>query len=405
MMPALKSVRQSSVPSGGEICQAFIDDDSSRQVVSEVLGEQSGISAAIETGGVAAALRQLKPDSSPRLLIVDIAEGDDAASDIAALMSVADPSTRVIAIGGVNDISLFRDLLAVGVADYVVKPIDRRVLALAVMGALRAGRPAEQTQKLGKVGVFFGTRGGIGATTAAVNTAWLIGQEQKKRTALVDLDLHFGTIALNLAFDPGSGLREALERPERIDDLFIDRAMHKQSDSFYILSAEESLVDTLLFDPASLRVLLSALQQKFDVVLIDLPRGMTPLQRHVLSAADHLIVVSELSLPGIRDACRIKRFLSDTASLAKLSFVAGGSPAPKGARVSDADFEKTVGQKLAFSLPFDQKAAAAAAATGKPIVAAARAAEVTKMYRRIAVEIAGEPAGNGSVPFWKRFRR
>ncbi len=123
MMPALKSVRQSSVPSGGEICQAFIDDDSSRQVVSEVLGEQSGISAAIETGGVAAALRQLKPDSSPRLLIVDIAEGDDAASDIAALMSVADPSTRVIAIGGVNDISLFRDLLAVGVADYVVKPI------------------------------------------------------------------------------------------------------------------------------------------------------------------------------------------------------------------------------------------------------------------------------------------
>src|SRR5207248_10519514 len=92
--------------------------------------------------------------------------------------------------------------------------------------------------RLGQVIGFTGSRGGVGTTTTAVSCAWLIAEERSERVALVDLDLHFGTIALKLDTDPGSGLCEALEQASRIDSLFIDRAMVKVSENLRVLAAE-----------------------------------------------------------------------------------------------------------------------------------------------------------------------
>src|SRR5262249_56873075 len=109
---------------------------------------------------------------------------------------------------------------------------------------------------LGHVMVFIGSGGGVGATTMAVSCAWLLASERHERTALVDLDLHFGTAALKLDLDPGGGLCEALEQPSRIDSLFIERAMIKVTDNLRVLAAEHSATQHLTVDAGAIDTLL-----------------------------------------------------------------------------------------------------------------------------------------------------
>ena len=134
--------------------------------------------------------------------------------------------------------------------------------------------------------VFVGSRGGVGTTTTAVSCAWLLAEERGERIALVDLDLHFGTIALKLDTDPGSGLCEALEQPSRIDSLFIERAMVKVTDNLRVLAAEASAAQHLIVDAGAVDMLLYELRRKFARIVVDLPRGATPIQRVVLGRGE-----------------------------------------------------------------------------------------------------------------------
>src|SRR5262249_46081449 len=150
-----------------------------------------------------------------------------------------------------------------------------------------------------------GARGGVGTTTMAISTAWLLVNEFKLRTALVDLDLHFGNLALSLDLEPGRGLREALENPERTDSLLLASAMVTEGDKLPILATEESLEERLMFDGTAVAPLLSALSQDYDCLIVDLPRSLDSIGRQVIALADSTIVVTDLSLSALRDSVRL----------------------------------------------------------------------------------------------------
>ena len=74
-------------------------------------------------------------------------------------------------------------------------------------------------------------RGGVGASTLVTSLAWTFASDRKMSTALLDLDVHFGTGALALDLEPGRGLTDAIDNPSRIDGLFIERAMIRANDN------------------------------------------------------------------------------------------------------------------------------------------------------------------------------
>jgi pilus assembly protein CpaE len=251
-----------------------------------------------------------------------------------------------------------------------------------------------------------GARGGVGTTTAAVNTAWLLAQEAGRHTALVDLDLYFGTVALALDLDPGRGLREALEQPSRIDSLFIERAMVRQGERLAVLSAEEPVQDDAAFDASAVDILLHELRQKFDWVVVDLPRGVSLTQRVALAAASHVVLVCEPTLAGLRDAIRIGTMVKESAPQARLIVVESGAGSHAGKpSVSRKDFEGGLGRAIDAVLPHDPKAAAAAANAGKALSAVASGSALVKALRKLAGELAGPPAAARRAPFWKKLGR
>jgi pilus assembly protein CpaE len=333
-----------------------------------------------------AALRRIRSGSTPRILLIDLGESTAPIAEVSAARAVGGVDLKLVVLGTVNDVALFRDLLSAGASDYLVKPSTRDALA-AVLEKTSAAVGATP-DGLGQVFVFLGSRGGVGATTCAVSCAWLMAAERRERVALVDFDLHFGTVALKLDLDPGSGLCEALEQPSRIDSLFIERAMIKVSDNLRVLAAEASTAQHVAVDAGAVDMLLHELRRKFVRVVVDLPRGVSPMHRVVLAAASQVVVFCEHSLAGLRDTIRLQTLMREQAPQARLWLVGAGASGER-APIGKNEFEKGVGKSLDATLCYDPKSASAAANSGQPLPAAAPRSAIIRELRQLTALLVG----------------
>jgi pilus assembly protein CpaE len=252
---------------------------------------------------------------------------------------------------------------------------------------------------------FVGARGGVGTTTLAVSTAWLLAHEFKLRTALIDLDLHFGNLALTLDLEPGRGLREALENPERTDSLLLASAMVTEGDKLPILATEEPLEEQLLFDAGAVAPLLSALSQDYDCIVVDLPRTFDSMARQVISLADATVVVTDLSLSALRDSVRIIDLAKALESRVKPLLVANQVGADHRGEIGRAEFERGVGGGVDHAVPFDVKAVTAAAHNGKAIPDAAGNSKAASELRKLAARLAGREEEKPKTGLLSRFKK
>jgi pilus assembly protein CpaE len=334
------------------------------------------------------ALRRLREGESPRVLILDLSDSAAPIAELSAARTVGGEDLKIVALGVVNDVALFRDLLAAGATDYVVKPVSREALAAALE---KRSSTSAAGSGLGQVIAFIGSRGGVGTTMTAVSCAWVLAEKHNQPTALLDLDLHFGTVALKLDTDPGSGLSDALEQPSRIDSLFVERAIVKVSENLCILAAEAAMSQPLAIDPGAIDVLLYELRRKFAWVVVDMPRTVTSTQRVVLGAAARVAVVCERSLAGLRDTIRLQSLLREHAPQTSVLIVEAGASGER-ATVSKGEFEKAIGKSLDAVLPYDTKSVGAATNSGQPLPQAAPRSPVAREVDKLVAAITASPA-------------
>jgi pilus assembly protein CpaE len=334
-----------------------------------------------------AALRRIHEGFNPRVLVIDLSESPAPISELSAARAVSGAELKILALGTVNDVGVYRDMIAAGATDYLVKPPGREQLT-----ALLEKNPGGGggTGGLGQVIAFLGARGGVGTTTAAVSCGWVFAEKRKERCALVDLDLHFGTVALKLDSDPGNGLCEALEQPSRIDSLFIERVMIKVSENLQILAAEAAVNEPQMVDTSAIDVLLYELRRKFAWVIVDLPRFVTPTHRVVLGAASRVILMCERSLAGLRDTIRVQTVLREQAPQTRLFLVESGGHGDR-ATVGKGEFEKAIGKSFDATLSYDPKAAGAAANAGQPLPLAAPRSAYSREIHQLVDNFAGAP--------------
>ena len=309
---------------------AFICDDGALDVLRPVVIEMGWQPEKCAKGGLRNAIQSLSISASPNILMVDLSESGDPLNDINALAEVCEPGTVVIAIGQVNDVRLYRDLLGSGINDYLLKPLssgqlrDALVQAQAVFAAPKSSDGSVSKRHISTAVI--GTRGGVGASTLATSLAWLFSTDYKKPTALFDLDVHFGTGALALDLEPGRGLTDAIDNPSRIDGLFIERAMIRANDNLAILSAEAPINSPLMTDGSAFMQLEEEFRLAFEMTVIDLPRNMLINFPQLISDVNVVVLATELTLASARDAIRILSWLKTNAPQAHPLVVANQSP-------------------------------------------------------------------------------
>ena len=374
--------------------RAFIQDDATRKVMDQVVGELAIPNASVHKGGIREATQLLGEQRSPRLLVVDLSGTDLPLSAINELAEVCEPGVTVIAIGDRNDVGLFRDLINNGVSDYLVKPIAPALIQKSLLNVVESATQGKQTDRRGRLVAVSGARGGVGATMLATGISWSIANRRRRRVALVDLDLQFGTVALALDLEPSPGLREALEHPGRIDALFIDRAMVRQSDTLYVLSGEESLGDPVTADTSSLDILLKELRNKFHYVVVDLPRQVSLATQYIAQSASNLVLVTDLSLAGMRDTLRQLSLLPVANAACQITVVANRVGEYREGEIARKEFEAAIGRPIDFVIPFDARAVAAATNVGRPVVEGR--GKVAEAIQQVTDRIAGNPAAGSA---------
>lgn len=391
------------------VCAAFVDDDKSKDVIARTLAEHGWTTERVTLGGIQQAVKQLAVEASPEFLIVDLGDAREARSNINALAEVVEPGTIVLAIGNVNDVALYRDLLASGLHDYLLKPLtfdSVREALLSVEMALSAPVQANDDPSTHRMCTFIGVRGGVGSSTLASSCAWIMAHQLDKRVALLDLDIYFGTDALAFDLEPGRGLIDAIENPGRIDSLFIERALIKESDNLAILGAEAPIAEPMTPDPTALSHLQEELRNSYDMVVLDMPRTMLPTHHFLLQHMNDIIVTVDLSLSSARDAIRVLAFLKEHAPDAKVHLVANKVPPGSQAEVSRSDFEASIERKIDIVMPLDAKSATMASKKGKAVPQIAGASKLTAQIKGLAVQLAGdsEDAASGSS-FWSKLNK
>jgi len=382
---------------------AFVNDNDTQTAVIRAAGDFGIVDPVVVKAEFAEAVRQLTDTATPKLLIVDLSGVGDPLTEIASLAEVCDEGTRVVTVGDTNDVNLYRSLVALGIQDYLVKPVSSEGFSTAFTRAERVeAEPQISESTLGRLISVVGARGGVGASSLAVNCAWAMAHEQGQRVALVDLDLFFGTSGLHLDLEAGRGFREALENPSRIDGLFIQRAMVRESDNLFVLSAEEPLDSPLSLDPSSIEMLLENLRSDFQCVVMDVPRFGARAQVATLQPPATVLVVSDPSLAGMRDTMRLAGLFKKSATAAETKIVINRMGASKSGELDKADFEKGAELRVDKVIPYDPKPFAASASSGKPLLKVGGGSKAVKAIRELSQLLSGPPAEAAKVPVWQR---
>ena len=373
---------------------AYVCDDTTAETLRPVVSELGWSAEKVHKGGLRNAVQTLSVSASPQILFVDLAESGDPLNDINGLAEVCEPGTVVIAAGQVNDVRLYRDLVASGIQDYLLKPLHPDALREALTQAhtmLNAPRAAENTVERPHCAIaVIGARGGVGASTVATSLAWLLSSKENRSTALLDLDVHFGTGALALDLEPGRGLTDAIENPSRIDGLFIERAMVKASEKLAVLSAEAPINSPLLTDGAAFYQLQEEMRSAFECTVIDLPRQMLVQHPSLVGDVQLAVVVTDLTLAAARDTIRILSWMKTNAPNTQVQVVVNRQQAAAGQlEISRKDFEGSIERKVDFAVPYDQKLAAQAAKLGKPMAEAGKNSKTVAPLVDLAVFLAG----------------
>jgi pilus assembly protein CpaE len=285
---------------------AFVTDAATESVLRDGLVDAAPRGIEVHRTGVRGAIETLQKAPTPRVLVVDVSGEARPLTALESLSDVVEPDAHVLLIGEFNDVNFYRHATRIlGVMEYLFKPLTRDMVARHFGPIIlnRARRP--EALQGGRVVTITGVRGGVGATTIAANLAWYLGKRANRHTVLLDADIYRGTCALLLNAKSGSGLRTALETPDRIDELFIERSAQQVTDRLHVLSGEENLTEQLKYEPTAAGRLIDTLRRRYNFILIDAPFSGLPIHRDLLMLGHQRVLVMDPTLAAVRDTLRL----------------------------------------------------------------------------------------------------
>jgi pilus assembly protein CpaE len=348
---------------------AFVADAGSEAVLREALAEALPQGMEVRRGNVRTAIGVLARTPTPRTLIVDVSGEEQPLTSLGDLSEVVEPDAQVLVIGDLEDVNFYRHVTrGLGALEYLYKPLSRDMVARHFYPFIVAETHQAEGVLGGRVVTVTGVRGGVGATTIAANLAWHFGVAARRHTVLLDPDLYRGSAALLLNAKTGSGLRVALESPQRIDELFVERAAQPVADRLHVLSGEERLTEAPSYAPDAAGRLLEALRRRYNFVVADVPFAPLALNRDLLELAHQRVLVLDPSLAAVRDTLRLLALPPGKSQPRRAVVVLNRAGRPGG--LARREIEEALKIKPDVVIPDLPRQAGHSASMGEPLVGA-----------------------------------
>ena len=369
--------------------QAFCESGDFAALINEAVGDRRMDKAHVKVhmGGGPAAVEAYRSSPTPNVIVLETgADKDGIITTLDALSEFCDAGTKVVVTGKVNDIALYRTLVARGVSEYIVQPFG----VLDFIRALSHLYSDAAAEPLGRIVAVVGAKGGVGASTIAHNMGWAISRAQEITTVIADLDLGFGTAGLDFNQDPPSGIAEAVFAPDRLDANLLDRLLSKCSDKLSLLAAPATLDRQYDFTETAFDGILDILRATVPCVVVDLPHVWTGWSRRMLIGAEEVVVVAAPDLANLRNTKNILDTLRTARpNDGKPKLVMNLVGVPKRPEISIADFAKAVDVDPVAIIPFDPRLFGTAANNGQMIAEVEAASKVAESLNELARIVTG----------------
>ena len=368
---------------------AFCETDRTVSLMEAVASDRRMSQATLETqqGGLEAAIAYLQENQTPNLLILESsAPNATMIAQIDELASHCDEGVQVMVIGNTNDIGLYRQLMSRGVSEYLVPP----VAPVQIVRSISQLFADPDAPFVGKSISVLGAKGGVGASTLAHNLAWALSESAGVNTALIDLDLSFGTTALDFNHENQQTIADALLAPERVDDVVVSKLLAKVTDRLSLFTAPATVSQIMDIPASSYTSIIDTVRRVMPYVVLDIPHAWNEWTYATLLGSDEVILVCQPDLASLRNGKNIiDELKAQRPNDAPPKLVVNMMGVPKRPEIPAKDFAAAIDVEPSIVLPFDPQLFGTASNNGQMISETDASAEASTAIDQLASVLTG----------------
>ncbi len=390
--------------------QAFCEEPKTAEALQAATADRrlAKSHVSVHMGGAPAAVAHYLESPTPNLIIIETTlPRTQMLGELDRLAESCDAGTKVVVIGHTNDVVLYRELLKRGVSEYLIAPIG----PVQFIEALSSLYNNPDTDPVGNVIAFIGAKGGVGSSTVCHNAAWSMSEVLKSNVVVADLDLAFGTTGLDFNQDPVQGIAEALQSPERLDEVLLDRLLTKCSERLSIFAAPVVLDRDYDISADACDIVLDIVRQNVPFVAVDLPHTWTPWVKRVMLQADEIVITAVPDLANLRNAKNLIDLLKQNRNNdGPPHLVINMAKMPKRPEISVKEFSAALDLNPTQVIEFDSEAFGLAANNGQMIEEFSGKAKAAQQFRELALTLAHrkeqkeERKPSPLAPLFERFK-
>ncbi len=327
----------------------------------------------------------------PDIGVISLDADPDKGLGLISKIHEASPKCNILVVSSSNEGDLILRAMRAGVTEFLTQPVGIEDLAAALqrISAQRFGEGAGKNCGCTVIAVA-GAIGGVGATSVAVNLGCVVASDEDNSVVLVDLDLSLGDADVFLDAIPDYTLVDVAQNVSRLDFTLLKRSLTKHSSGLYLLPRPVLLHDTDHVTPESFQRVLGLLKATFSHVIVDLSKGYTPLDLVALKVADHVLMITQLDLPCLRNVVRLMMSFEEIEGLKDKTKIVVNRVGMGNTQISLAKAQETIGGEVFWQLPNDYRVMIEVRNNGVPLIEQAPKAGITQSIIQLAEAICGK---------------
>ena len=341
------------------------------------------------------------------LLIFEL--GNDAENEFQHIQSLlnSDVAAEVFLISENSDPAVLMQAIKTGAKEFFTLPLKEEEVKQALKEFKKKKKRANRknSPQIGQIITVFGSKGGIGTTTVAVNLAVNLAKKKSVQSvALIDMNMMFGEIPLFLEIKPGYHWGEIIKNISRLDSTFLMNTLSEHSSGVRILLSPDSLNGSASATPEMMGRLVGFMQKLFDFVVIDAGQSANEISLKILEMSDNVLLISLLSLPCLSNTNKLLQSINDLGFLPEERIRIVINRYLTKSEISLQDAEESIHKKIFWTIPNDYNTTMSAINNGKPLSEIASKAQITKNLNNLADTFAPEEE-NQTTKWWKMKRK
>lgn len=331
--------------------------------------------------------------TTPDIGVVSIDADPEKGLELVARVCEQAPQCAVLVVSSSSDGNVILQAMRAGAKEFLPLPIrlDDLLAALGRISERRFGGSERRTRSSEVIAVA-GATGGVGTSTLAVNLGCALAADDKNTVALVDLDLCLGDADVLLDTIPDYTIVDVAQNVTRLDYSLLKRSLTKHSSGLFLLPRPVQLEDVSLVAPEDLQRVIGLLKASFTHLVVDLSKSFTPIDMVALEMARHIILVTQLDLPCLRNVVRLLMSLNNMEGLADKVRVVVNRAGLDAGQINAKKAQETIGREIFWQIPNDYRTVSEARNNGVPLIQHAPKANITQNLNQLAQALCADDA-------------